>query len=392
MSARIPEYTITYGGWYQRTTLHLSEIYDLLALGRTSLPLDPARLRQFHSSFGFTTVFRENGAFEYILATTKNGIELRYYEDGLYVLTCHDIDISSGRKLLEKYYENVLSPALAFIFSLGAPTPKVLAAIHTSHPTVVSITTPQHTSLLKSNRLGEIYSTYSSDKLIVHKTPSYIIISSPASYRHSRELIEMQIFFREFKDQLQRYLNLHRSIWEEISDIKERGAIRGNEVEDLRHRLDSHQKTINLIKSRINQMGSYVRTRASIARSLDLESHLNNIFQYKFETLIDTHSYIQEIWKMTSDYVDSAIQVINEVRSKTTTNSLNSLRLITTIGVLSGIFGYLSRDAFPAFTLIGLWYFIVLLLGTALINQVIVYIYQHLQYKLKFTDNSASKM
>ena len=33
------KYKITYGGWYQRTTLHLSEIYDLLALGHSKLDL-----------------------------------------------------------------------------------------------------------------------------------------------------------------------------------------------------------------------------------------------------------------------------------------------------------------------------------------------------------------
>ena len=35
-------------------------------------------------------------------------------------------------------------------------------------------------------------------------------------------IMEMEIFFREFKDQLQKYLNIHRKVWEEISDIKER--------------------------------------------------------------------------------------------------------------------------------------------------------------------------
>ena len=55
-------------------------------------------------------------------------------------------------------------------------------------------------------------------------------------------------------------------MWEEISDIKERKVIKGKDVEEVRMQLDAYQKTINLISSRINQMGAYVHTRADIAK------------------------------------------------------------------------------------------------------------------------------
>ena len=63
-----------------------------------------------------------------------------------------------------------------------------------------------------------------------------------------QDLVEMQIFFREFKDQLEKYLNIHRNLWEEISDIKERKLLRGSEIEPIRAKLDSYQKTISLIR------------------------------------------------------------------------------------------------------------------------------------------------
>lgn len=388
-------FTITFGGWYQRTTLHLSEVYDLLALGHSHLGLDKTVLKKFHASFGFTQVTRETSDFEYIKCLTKDKIEFRYYEDGLYVLSLRSKDVATGQKLLKSFYEDKLAPAIAYIFSLGAPTPKVLAAIKTVHPTVVYSSASPVKGRSRGAREGfdpgPIYNQIKSPGLTVYKTPNHIIISTTKDFKHPRELIEMQIFFREFKDQLHHYLNLHRQIWEEISDIKERGTIAGSEVEVFRSRLDSYQKTISLIRSRINQMSTYVRTRASISKNLDLEDHLATVFQYKFETLTNTHAYVQEIWKMTQEYVDTAIQVINEVKSQSANNSINSLRLITTISVLSGIFTYLSKDTFPKFTLVGLWYFIVLILGTWLINQIITYVYQHLKYRLKFTKNLGIK-
>lgn len=379
------KFKITFGGWYQRTTLHLSEVYDLLALGHSDLKLDQIKLKSLHEKLELESVSRESGEFEYVHCVTKSGIDIRYYEDGLYVLSVESSQINESRHLLQNYYERSLSPAISYIFSLGAPTPKELAAIKTHHPTVVSTQTNDEKSLFSQNNFGPVYSRIASKDLVVYKTPDFIVLTTPAGKKCPDSLIEMQIFFREFKDQLHRYLILHREVWEEISDIKERGVIAGSEVESLRSRLDSYQKTINLIKSRINQMGTYVRTRASISKKLELEDQLSTIFQYKFETLNNTHSYVQEIWKMTLDYVDTAISVINEVKSLSTSNGINSLRLITTIGVLAGIFGHLSRTEFPSLTWVGLWYFFVLILGTWIINYVVGYIYRHYRYQLKFT-------
>ena len=72
------KFKVTYGGWYQRTTLHLSEIYDLFALGKSGLNLSKKKLSQFHKKFNFDSVTREAGYFEFIKASCKNEIEVRY--------------------------------------------------------------------------------------------------------------------------------------------------------------------------------------------------------------------------------------------------------------------------------------------------------------------------
>ncbi len=378
-------FTITFGGWYQRTTLHLSEIYDLFARGKSNLNLDQEKLNKFLRNFDFVSVTREWGDLEYVKCKTRNGIEIRYYEDGLYILEIESKDIEQGEKMLSYYYKSFLQPAISYIFSLGAPTPKILAAIKTTHPVAISTQSKNTKEIFKKYNFGPIYNEVVSKTLSVFKTPKYVVMVSPTVEKNLQDLIEMQIFFREFKDQLQTYLDIHREVWEEISEIKERGMIQGKEVEAVRSRLDSLQKTISLIKSRINQMGSYVKTRSSIAKKLEIDGQLSSIFQYKYETLIDTLAYIQEVWKMTQDYIDTAIQVVVEVKNQSTNNSIQSLRLITTIGVLSGIFGYLSKVEFPTVTWVGVWYFFVLIVGTWLINQIIGLVYQNLKYKLKFT-------
>jgi len=381
------KYKVTFGGWYQRTTLHLSEIYDLLELGHSKLDLDKEKLKNFHKLLDLKKVTREAESLEFVKAITNTGIEIRYFEDGLYIFEINTDDIDSGKRLLEQYFNNVFNPAILYIFSLGAPTPKLLANIKAIHPTVVSTTVKKPADFkVDINEFGEVYSKISSKNINVYKTPKYIfVISSTKDEKTVSDLVETQIFFREFKDQLEKYLDIHREIWEEIAEIKERGSIKGKDVGKVRERLESYKKTIDLINSRINQMGTYVNTRQSIAKNLEIEKTLVELFQYKFEVLTDTHAYIKEIWNMTKDYLESAIKVIVEVESKSTTISIQALQVITSIGVISGILGYLAGDKLPKVTRIGLIYFGLLVAATWLINFLVSKVYKNIKYKLKFT-------
>lgn len=383
------KFKLTYGGWYQRTTLHLSEIYDLFAMGKSYLSLSKEKLTKLHKNLNFESVTREAGYFEFIKARTKEGMGIRYYEDGLYVLETEldDLDaLDKAKELLETYFNDVLNPATSYIFSLGAPTPKVLANIKTVHPVVVSVVQENPETFKPPVEFGNVYSTIKSEGIVVHKTPEHIfVVSSLQSEAVTTDLVEMQIFFREFKDQLEKYLHIHRNLWEEISDIKEKSSLKGSEIEPIRAKLDSYQKTISLISNRINQMGSYIRTRSSISKGSNIEEHLRKLFEYKFEVLTDTLDYIKEIWKMTTDYLNSAIQNIVEIKNQGTSRGVQSLQVITSIGVVSGIIGYLSKNEFPKFTALGAAYFVLIIAITWLINYSISALYKNKKYTLKFS-------
>lgn len=265
-----------------------------------------------------------------------------------------------------------------------------MANIKSIHPTVIGLVSEKHEDYLVDRKMfGEVYSKITSLESTVYKTPQHIIIvSSPKGESLICDLIETQIFFREFKDQLEKYLDIHRTIWEEISSIKERKFIKGGEVGEVRSKLESYKKTVDLISSRINQMETYVHTRQSIAKQLKIEEELITFFQYKFEVLANTHAYIKEIWKMTSDYIDSAVQVVVETEGKSTAVGIKSLQIITSVGVVSGILGYLAGGKLPKITVSGIIYFILLVFITWLVNLVIWKIYRNQRYKLKFTERT----
>ena len=379
---------VIFGGWYQRTTLHLSEVYDLFSKGKSDLPLSSNKLNELKDNLSILDITRESGYLELVKAVTKSGITIKYYEDGLYTLETDSDNVLEAKEFLVEYYESRMVPALEYIFSLGAPTPKVLANLKTVHPTVVADKSPDFSKYkIDEKTYGEVYSKTESGDFCVYKTPAYIfVVSKHKNEQMLNNLVDLQIFFREFKDQLQKYLNIHRQIWQEISELKEQKQIRGKDIRAARIKLDQYQNTISLISNRINQMGSYVKTRQIIAKEFKLEDSLLKLYQYKFDALNDSLTYIKEIWKMTSDYVANSIKVLVEIEEMSLNNSIKSLQIITSIGVLSSVLGYLTRETLPKPTTSGLIFFGILTVSAILLNFVISVIYKNIKYKLKFVD------
>ena len=384
------EVKITFGGWYQRTSLHLTEVYDFLSKGESRLELSKNKLKEFHKDLNLKFAVKETGNLDFIKAETKNGIEIRYYEDGLYILEIKKTkNIESSVKLVKNYFENYFNPAINYLFSLGAPTPKILSDIKEPHQIVITKFYEKHSEFDVPQKYGKVYSKTTSENVSVYKTPEYIFVVGARNEENLASIVEMQIFFREFKSQLHKYLGIHREIWEEISEIKERKFIKGKDVEFYRVQLEIYKKTIDLINNRINQMPSYARTRASLAKTLEIEKQLNELFQYKFEDLFNTHSYIKEIWSMTKDYVNSAISVLVEVANKANVSGIRSIQILASIGVFVGIIGYLTKDTLPKFSKIGLFYFSILIGAVILIDYLIKFFAKNKKYELKFPEKKS---
>jgi hypothetical protein len=133
-------------------------------------------------------------------------------------------------------------------------------------------------------------------------------------------------------------------------------------------------------------MGTYVKTRQSISKDLGVEEHLTKVFDYKFETLVNTLSYIKEIWAMTRDYVKNVISILSDIENQSLNNSIKSLQIITSLGVVSGILGYLTKSDLPKFTSAGIEYLIILLVITFTINLFIIGYYRSIKYKIKISN------
>lgn len=355
------------GGWFQRTMLQLTEIYDFLRSKSSHLNLEQEKLDEFHKNLGIGKIVYGVSGEEYIEFTTSFDIAVKIYEDGLISLNNRRVSEDTLFADIDKvtdYYENKLSPAISYLFSLGAPVPKELANIETVYPyfIICDNVTKDDISVLLSRTEKQKYFEFTNPKYdVVRGDKYYFINNKKQSLDKIEKYIEEQIFIREFKGQLHRYLNLHRVIWEKIDRVKEQASVKGADIVKFNGKLEGYAKTINLIDGRINQMGTYIGTRERIAKNDAELTEFLAISGYRFETLKDTLDYIKYLWDMTQTYVTSAQKLFNGLKSDVTSKSINSLTIVTSMSAGASIISLLTKSE-PKFTMFGVIYFFILAL------------------------------
>ncbi len=355
------------GGWFQRTMLQLSEIYDFLRDCKTQLNLDQDKLNEFRKNLEIGKIDYGVSGEEFIEFTTALNIKVKIFEDGLIVLNNQNVSedtLFADIDHVTDYYENRLSPAFSYLFSLGAPVPKELANIETVYPyfIVCDNVTKDDISNLLARTEKQKYFEFVTDKYDVIRGDKYYFINNKKQSNENIErYIEEQIFIREFKGQLHRYLNIHRIIWEKIDTVKENANVKGSEIVKFTSKLEGYAKTINLIDGRINQMSTYISTREKIAKSDKELAEFLAISGYRYETLRDTLDYIKYLWAMTKNYVSSAQKLFDGIKSDVTSKSVDSLTIVTSMSAGASIIGLLTETA-PEFTIFGVVYFFLLAL------------------------------
>lgn len=379
--------SIYVGGWFQRTMLQLSEIYDFLRDCKTQLDLSTEKLSEYRKALQIGKIDYGVAGEEYVEFTTAVNIRVRVFEDGLITLKNENVSedtLFADIEHVTDYYENKLSPAFSYLFSLGAPVPKELAHIETVYPyfIVCDNATKDEISDLLARTEKQKYFEFVNDKYDVIRGDKYYFINNKKqSLDKIERYIEEQVFIREFKGQLHRYLNIHRIIWEKIDTVKEKANVKGADIVKFSSKLEGYAKTINLIDGRINQMSTYLPTREKIAKSDEELAEFLAISGYRYETLKDTLDYIKSLWTMTKNYVSSAQKLFDGLGSQITEKSVDNLTIVTSMGVGASLIGLFTESA-PSFTVFGVVYFFALALVGWLVNKIMSTISKKRKYEV----------
>ena len=355
------------GGWFQRTMLQLSEIYDFLRECKTQLALSEKKLTELRRNLEIGKIDYGVSGEEYVEFTTALNITVKIFEDGLVVLKNNNVSedtLFADITKLTEYYEKRLSPAFSYLFSLGAPVPKELANIETVYPyfIVCDNATDEQIAELLSRTERQKYFEFKNNKYdVVRGDKYYFINNKKQSIENIERYIEEQIFIREFKGQLHRYLNIHRIIWEKIDKVKENVKVKGSEIVKFTSKLEGYAKTITLIEGRIKQMSTYIGTREKIAKSDTELAEFLAISGYRYETLKDTLDYIKYLWDMTKNYVQSAQKQFEGIKQDVTSSSVESLTIVSSMSAGAALLDLFTESA-PTFSVFGIFYFFALAL------------------------------
>lgn len=379
------------GGWFQRTMLQLSEIYDFLRTGESQLKLNKKKLLELRKSLDIGSVEYGVAGEEFISFTTSELLRIKVFEDGLIVVGSDNVSeatLFSDVEHLKDYYEQKLSPAINYIFSLGAPVPKELAHIENIFPYFVvcdNATREDIAELLSKTERQKYFEFDNKNYSVLRGDKYYFINNKKTSKAKIERYIEEQIFIREFKGQLHRYLNLHRIIWEKIDAVKDRAKVRGSDVVRFSTKLEGYAKTVTLIDGRIRQMSTYIATRERIAKQdKELEDFLA-ISGFRYETLRNTLEYIKDLWDMTRNYVNSAQKLFDGIKQDVTSSSINSLTIVTSMSAGAAILD-LFTESEPSFTSFGFVYFFVLALVGWVATKLLSWIAQKRKYEISDID------
>ena len=128
-------------------------------------------------------------------------------------------------------------------------------------------------------------------------------------------------------------------------------------------------------------MNTYIKTREKIAKSdSDLTDSLD-LIGYRYETLVNTVSYMQHIWAMTKNYLNSAEALFHSLESQVTEKSVNSLTIVTSMGVGASLIDLFTESA-PTFSRFGVYYFFILAFVGYGVNKLMKVISENRRYEI----------
>ena len=340
------------GTWLPRTSIHLKEIYHFFKSG-SGIDLDQNKLGYLKKQLNIKNlVFNNNSDFDSVKFSSEN-ITTTITEDGIIlIMLSHVIDINADIKKIESFYINQLGPGLAYLFSRGAPLPQTLLNIKEVYPKILvgqSIAPKEAEEYLK-DRGDEFLAEISSDKLVIFygQESELVDISNVMVQQNYSEFLDIlftyTIFIRSFSDLLERYLKLHRSVWTEISSIRENTNLRYSDFTIIRNKILDILKTISFIRARLQQMVGILSIR-NAAASEECKQKLSALGLNRFLTLEKSSQYMDNLWQMTADYGNSTMTLFESLLEENTQREIRLLQQITMIGVMVGFFG--MNIAFP---------------------------------------------
>lgn len=313
--------------------------------GTSQLGLDQNQLVALRDNLGIDSIEYGVGNEEFVAFTTDEQVKVKLFEDGLTVVSSDQVSeptLFADTERLRGYYEERLSPVLNYLFSTGAPVFKELPKVEGIFPYFIvcdNATQANISDLLAKTERQKYFEFEGKNYSVLRGDKYYFINNKKATVGDIERYIEEQIFIREFKGQLHRYLNLHRAIWGKIDATKKQTTATEREMLLASTKLERYEKTSLLIEGRLEQMSTYVEIReAGVKDDRELMDFLA-VSGYRYTALTGTLAYMRSLWHTTRCYAESAQRLLGRAASERSLTYLNNIMLLLGLIAIASVLG-----------------------------------------------------
>lgn len=345
------------GSWYPRTVFHLNEMHDFLLNGTSHLSLDVNKLKSLRSSLYPNDVLVDDCLGRRVLRAKFDKYDFENHEGGLMLLSCSYVDspnVKDEMKSLSDFAFKKIFSSFGYLYSLGAPIPKVFSAMKSVMPYVFVTegATREEVSSLFSENGFSILKEIKNDKVEFYYGKSFVVING--DLEEAENIIREGLYYlNDTENQFQRILDLHRFIWNEVNDIKSSKKIKYKNLQETRDLIMEINAEVLFFKSRIEQLDNILRVQSGRVNQIFDEEN-DPIWGYvsnKFSSLVDSSEYIKSLWVMTEEYLNGSLELISLVYQESSTRQINILQFIFIISAVASIVALGSIYGFDFYTL-----------------------------------------
>ena len=330
------------GSWYPRTLFHLNELYHFLDKGETELSLDKDHLDKLRERLSPKKVSLNQDLGQSYLLADFDKYSFESKENGLTVMSLSNFDNDNLEEemaeLSEFAFKNVFS-SLSYLFSLGAPIPKVFTALKSVMPFVLVTENSKKEeieSFLKEKG-QKICKEFENKDIQVYYGETIVVINGDA--KKADDMVKECIYYlHDAESQFHRILNMHRFIWEEVSSIKSAKVIKYKDLSHTRDLIMEIESEVVFFKSRIEQLDKILNSQLKRVERISDENDVICLgFIDGFNDLIDSGNYIKSLWTMTEDYLSGASKLVSTVYQESSNKQINTLQFVFIISAVAAI-------------------------------------------------------
>ncbi|MFZ6015073.1 MAG: hypothetical protein ACOYUZ_01825 [Patescibacteria group bacterium] len=328
------------GTWTPSSTIHLKEFYRALSFW-DSASFKKSEIKKWTKGLELEEIHYRPASINFIEGRFVNRVFFRVSEDGLIMAGRVLEDLEKDSQRLEQFLTDKIVNLWDNLFSRGgASMPKVFEEIRSVNPALVKVSGASVDEMDKVFRTMNVipYKKVALADGEVWIGESLVVVNNTQYAQETIEnMVEHLLFAREYELQLERLITAYHVLWNKVEGIRTQKAIQQSELAKIHDQIINIQSQANFFRGRLNQMKHFLEWRNDLVDEYVTDPDLNKTFKKFFASLFSSQKYLQELWAMLHNYINSTLSLISFLYSDSERKNLGTLQKLFLVQTVSSI-------------------------------------------------------